>query len=155
MAKIKEAKMAALGSVEFRKASNIDIIELHLTDFDGEEYRHSLWLDGKSGPDKALENAKASLEAYGWDGKELGSLTEARGCAEHIKFPKEGVPVAYSLNEYTDNKGKLHVVNQIKYVVGLGGSSLTKEEVSAIEKRFASLSSSSAGPAESDEDSLI
>lgn len=136
MAKLREATITDVTGINFRRAKEIDIIEVSLVDADGEEYRHSLWLDGKMGPDKSIENARASLDAYGWDGVDLPGLVEPKGLEQHMHTPVGGVPVAYRVNEYTDNKGKLHVINQVSYVLGIGSSSLSKDDISAIASKL-------------------
>ena len=140
MAKNLEATMAGVTTVRFRQAKGTDIIEVGLVDAEGEEFKHALWTDGQGGPDKAIENAKASLKAYGWDGKDLASLGDPKGIVEHLTFPDEGVEVVYRVNEFTDSKGTPHAVNQVRYIKGIGGGELDKEGIKRLEAKFNSLS---------------
>lgn len=136
MAKNLEATMVGLSGVKFRQAKGTDIIEVTLTDEQGDDFRHSLWMDGQGGPDKAIETVKLSLQAYGWDGEDLASLVEPEGRVKHISFPDEGVPVVYRVNEFTDNKGTMHTVCQIRYIKGIGGGELDKAAIKKIEQKL-------------------
>lgn len=165
MNKTLDVTVVNLNNVSFRKVNikgrPVEIIQLELVDCEGVEYRHTLFLDGNKGQDAAIENAKACLEYYGWDGKELGSLTEAAGRVKHIKFPEDGVEVAYRVKEYRDKNAKLNEYNEVRWIHGLGGGGLAKEEIDSIEKKFSRLESKSSsdtppsgstGQAESEDD---
>ena len=140
MNKVLDARVVGLNEVQFRKVTikgkEVELIQVGLVDGDGTEFRHTLFLDGNKGPDAAIEMANLSLREYGWDGNDLPSLTTPKGRLDHIKFPAEGVSVAYRSKEYRDNKGKLHEYNEVRYIPGLGGGALSKDEVDSIAKKL-------------------
>ena len=139
-----DVKLVGVTSMNFRKVNlkgkPVEIIEVTLLDGDGREFRHSLWLDGNKGPDASAEQVMQSLQAYGWDGKELGSLTTSDGLAKHIKFPDAGVDVVYRAKEYRDGNGRMQEYNEVRWIPSLGGGSLSKSEVSSIEKKLGRVS---------------
>ena len=153
-----EAVMTKITGVKFRNAKGVPIIELTLVDAAGEEYRHSLWFDGNNGPDKAIQNVKDSLTFYGWDGKDLKSLATLGGIEEHVNFPQAGIPVVYKEAEFKAGNTMV-VINQIRYIVGLGDSILKSEEVDDLEKKLSRLGDSSSSgsvlPDKEDEDMFV